>query len=258
MLVKEYKSNNLVCKVFSNRDSMGKCAAEQIANVLRQLLSNQEEVNMIFAAAPSQNDVLGHLIKQEDIQWERVNAFHMDEYIGLENGSPKSFGYYLDNAIFKCVKFKNIYYIGTSGTPENLCARYEQLLRSHPIDIVCLGIGENAHIAFNDPHVANFADPKLIKVVDLDEKCRHQQVNDKTFNTIDEVPKYAVTLTIPTLISAKYMFCAVPTVLKAGAVYNTMTQRIDEQVPATIMRNHANAIMFCDVDSASILMKHVG
>jgi glucosamine-6-phosphate deaminase len=255
MLIKDYEKDRLVCKVFSDRDSMGKYAATQIAEVMRKLLSCQKEINMIFAAAPSQNEVLSYLVKEEDIDWSRVIAFHMDEYIGLEKGSPKSFGHFLDNAIFNHVNMKAVYYIGTTGPSDELCNRYEQLLKDHSIDIVCLGIGENGHIAFNDPHVADFNDSKLIKVIDLGEDCRHQQVNDKTFDTYDEVPKYAVTLTIPTLTSAKHMFCTVPTIHKASAVYHTMTDEINESVPATIMRRHEHAVMFTDADSASVLMQ---
>ncbi len=255
MFIKEYEKDRLLCKVFPDRDSMGKYAGRQIAETMRKLLRSQEEINMIFAAAPSQDEVLSYLVQEKDIDWSRVNAFHMDEYLGLEKDSPKLFGHYLRNAIFKHVNLKAVYYIGTTGSSDELCNRYEQLLKEHPIDIVCLGIGENGHIAFNDPHVADFNDNKLVKVVDLGEECRHQQVNDKTFDTIDEVPKYAVTLTIPALTSSKYMFCTVPTVLKAEAVYHTMTEEISETVPATIMRHHENAVMYTDVDSASILMQ---
>ena len=126
----------------------------------------------------------------------------MDEYVGLGDGDEKTFAHYLNAALFDRVRMKAVYYIGSAGDVGTLCERYEKLLKEHPIDIECLGIGENGHIAFNDPHVADFRDKKAIKLVDLDEKCRRQQVNDKTFDTLDEVPKYAVTLTVPTLVSA--------------------------------------------------------
>lgn len=255
MLVKEFEKDRLVCKVFSDRDSMGKYAAGQIAETMRELLSYKQEINMVFAAAPSQNEVLYYLAQEKDLDWSRVNAFHMDEYIGLEKDSPKLFGRYLENALFKHVNIKTVYYIGTSESPEELCRRYEQLLENYPIDIVCLGIGENGHIAFNDPHVADFKDSKLVKVVDLGEECRIQQVNDKTFDTLDEVPKYAITLTIPALTSAKHLFCTVPTIRKAAALYRTMTEEISETVPATILRRHEHAVMYTDLESASMLMK---
>lgn len=254
MQVKEYVQDKLVCKVFSDRDSMGQCAAKMIGQKMRELLAQQDEINMVFAAAPSQNDVLRYLIL-EDVDWTRVTAFHMDEYVGLQEGSEKTFRHYLDVSLFSKVKMKAVYYIGSSPNTEGLCKRYEELLRDHPIDIVCLGIGENGHIAFNDPDVADFLDKKVIKLVCLDERCRKQQVNDKTFDTLEDVPKYAITLTIPTLISAKYMYCVVPTVNKAEAVYRTMNDPVDHSVPATILRTHPHAIMFTDPDSAKLLMQ---
>ena len=133
--------------------------------------------------------------------------------------------------------------------------RYTALLKSHPVDIVCMGIGENGHIAFNDPHVAEFSDPKMVKVVALDDVCRQQQVNDGCFEKIDDVPKTALTLTIPTLVSAGYNFCVVPAPTKANAVKNTVYGEISEKCPASILRNKKNAIMYCDKDAASLLDK---
>ena len=252
MLVKEFEKDNLSCKVFSDRDSMGKCVAGLIADRMRELLARQEEINMVFAAAPSQNDVLKYLA-EEKVDWSRVTAFHMDEYVGLAEDSPKSFAYYLDHALFGKVPMKAVYYIG-SGDSDERCRRYERLLKGRVIDIVCLGIGENGHIAFNDPDVADFSDKEVIKMVKLDDVCRRQQVNDKTFDSLAEVPEYALTLTIPTLVSAKYMFCIVPTEKKALAVYRTMTDPIDRAVPATILRRHPHAVLFTDMDSAKLLM----
>ena len=176
----------------------------------------------------------------------------MDEYVGLEPFAKQSFATYLKEHIFDKVALRQINYIGT-GDVNCVISNYEKLIKENPIDIVCLGIGENAHIAFNDPCVADFEDKQLIKVVELDQTCRNQQVNDGCFESIDKVPKLAVTLTIPTLYSAKYMYCAVPTKLKASAVYNTMNAEITTDVPATIMRRHKNAIMFTDQDAASLL-----
>ena len=251
--MKEIKKDKLVCKIYENRDEMGKAAAKEIAMKIRELLQTQSEINMVFAAAPSQNDVLKHLLKEE-VEWSKINAFHMDEYVGLEDKFEKTFAYYLKNAIFDKAPFKSVNYIG-SGEAETVCARYATLLKEHPIDIVCCGIGENAHLAFNDPDVADFEDALTIKPVYLDEICRRQQVNDKTFDSLNEVPMCALTLTIPTMVSAKYMFCVVPTSLKATAVYNTMYSEISTKVPATIMRKHPNAIMYTDKDSAATLLE---
>ncbi len=252
--MKELKKDNLVCKIYDSRNEMGAAAAEEIYNKILELLSLKEEINMIFAAAPSQNEVLASLISKKDIPWERINAFHMDEYIGLADTAPQKFGTFLRNAIFDKVPFKNVYLIDGSAKPiESECGRYTKLLESHPVDIVCLGIGENGHIAFNDPDIADFNDKALIKVADLDDICRQQQVNDGCFAHIDEVPKTALSLTIPMLTSGSFMFCVVPAKTKANAVKETMTGNISEKCPASILRTHKNAILYCDADSASLL-----
>ena len=251
MCIKEVKKDDLVCRVYANRDEMGKAAANDAAAKIRELLQTQSEINMVFAAAPSQNDVLKHLLT-EDVDWSKINAFHMDEYIGLEDKFEKTFAYYLKTSIFDKASFKSVNYVG-SGDVETVCKNYTELLSNRKIDIVLCGIGENAHLAFNDPPVADFNDKAVIKAVKLDEVCRNQQVNDKTFDTLEEVPRYAVTLTIPTMVSAKHMFCVVPTKNKAQAVYDTMNAEISEAVPATAMRRHPSAIMYTDADSAALL-----
>lgn len=251
MCMKEFRKDKLTCKVYPTRDEMGKAAAKDAAATIRKLLETQSEINMVFAAAPSQNDVLKHLLT-EDVEWSKINAFHMDEYIGLEDKFEKTFAYYLKTTIFDKVPLKSVNYVG-SGDVETVCKNYTELLSSRKIDVVLCGIGENAHLAFNDPPVADFNDKAVIKAVKLDEICRNQQVNDKTFDTLEEVPQYAVTLTIPTMVSAKYMFCVVPTEKKAKAVYDTMNAEISEAVPATAMRNHPNAIMYTDSDSGALL-----
>ena len=248
------KKDKLFVKIFDTRDEMGKAAANDIAECIKELLSKKEEINMIFAAAPSQNDMLYHLCERNDIEWERINAFHMDEYIGLKSDAPQCFSNFLKRYIFDLKPFKSVNLINAAATdPAAECQRYTELLKKYPVDIVCMGIGENGHIAFNDPHVADFNDSQTVKVVELDEVCRMQQVNDGCFLSIDEVPKYALTLTIPTLVSANYNFCVVPAPTKANAVKNTVEGEINEKCPATILRNKDNAIMYCDKDSSALL-----
>ena len=209
---------------------------------------------MIFAAAPSQNEVLASLALDKEIPWERVNAFHMDEYIGLPADAPQGFGNFLKAHIFGLAPFKSVNYMDISAEDaEAECARYSALLAQYPTDIVVMGIGENGHIAFNDPPVADFADPKAVKPVLLDEICRNQQVNDGCFATIDDVPKYAITLTVPTLFAGKNLFCIVPAKTKANAVKATICGEIGEACPATILRRHENAILYLDGDSSSLL-----
>lgn len=251
--MKNLQKDLLKILVFKTRDDLGKNAAEQVSVTINELLKTESHINMIFAAAPSQNDFLEHLIKKE-INWERINAFHMDEYVGLAEDAPQGFGNFLKDRIFSEVNFKTVNYInGQAKDLEAECIRYEQLLKQFPPHIVCMGIGENTHIAFNDPHVANFKDTKLVKVVDLDEACRLQQVNDGCFQSIDDVPEYALTLTIPALIKGKYVFCMVPGKTKANAIKFTLTEKIEEKYPSTILRQHANAILFVDEDSTSVL-----
>jgi 6-phosphogluconolactonase/glucosamine-6-phosphate isomerase/deaminase len=175
-------------------------------------------------------------------------------YIGLNKDAPQGFGNFLRDRIFGQVNFKSVNYLqGNAADPEQECRRYSELLRSRKIDAVCMGIGENGHIAFNDPHVAEFDDPSLVKVVELDQKCRMQQVNDGCFETIDQVPTHALTLTIPALMSGGRLFCVVPAKTKAQAVKGTVQGKIEEACPASILRTHAHAALYLDQDSSSLL-----
>ena len=234
---------------------MGAGAAADIHDCMVKLLAEKDEINMIFAAAPSQNETLAALLTYTDLDWTRVNAFHMDEYVGFPKDKKESFGYYLYEHVFGKLPFGEVHYVGGDNPdPAAECERYGELLTKYPTDIVFLGIGENAHIAFNDPWVADFNDPKKVKLVPLDEMCRNQQVHDGCFATIDDVPTHAFTLTIPSLTAAKVMICTVPAATKAEAVYNTVKADITADVPATIMRLHNNATMYCDADSGAKLL----
>ncbi|QMU27380.1 glucosamine-6-phosphate deaminase [Adhaeribacter radiodurans] len=240
--------------ISATRSELGFKAAKMVASKIIELLSQQQLVNIIFAAAPSQNEFLEELSKNDAIAWERINAFHMDEYVGLQEDAPQRFGNFLKIRLFGKVPFRSVNYL--NGLAENIqeeCARYTALLESNPTDIVCMGIGENAHIAFNDPHVADFNDPHLVKIVDLDEACRQQQVNDGCFTTLNEVPTYALTLTVPALMRAKYAFCIVPGPTKAQAIHNTLQSDIQELYPSTILRKHPEAILFIDKESSGLL-----
>ena len=252
--MKTMKKDNLDVKIFETRKEMGDVAARDIHDKIVELLSKKDEINMIFAAAPSQNDVLASLIACDDIEWNRINAYHMDEYIGLDRNAPQGFGNFLVDHIFGKVPFKSINLIDCTATdPEAECERYGKLLTENPTDIVVMGIGENGHIAFNDPPVADFNDPKVVKPVKLDEICRNQQVNDGCFASIDLVPTHAITLTCPTLMKAPFAFCIVPAKTKANAVKRTLEGDISTECPATTLRNHPNAILYLDADSSALL-----
>ena len=250
--IKELTANKLKVKIFPTRFAMGMEAANDVSEKIKQLLQSQEQVNIIFAAAPSQDEFLFSLSKDESIDWSRVNAFHMDEYVGLNENAPQLFGQFLKAGIFGKVPFNEVHYL--NGNEEDIdveCQRYTGLLNQYPADIVCMGIGENAHIAFNDPHNADFNDPLLVKEVTLDEVSRQQQVNDGCFNNIEDVPKSAITLSVPALVRAKNIFCMVPGSNKAEAVFHTFNSEIKEDFPSTILKKHNNAILYLDADSAA-------
>ena len=247
--------DKLEVRAYENRTLMGEAAAKDISKKIRELLEEKDEINMIFAAAPSQNDVLLALTEDKSIDWTRVNAYHMDEYIGLPASAPQRFGNFLKRAIFDKVPFRSVNLIDCSATDIDVeCARYSKLLESFPVDIVCLGIGENGHIAFNDPGVADFKDKALVKKAELDLVCRQQQVNDGCFASLDDVPKYALTLTVPALTNGKYMFCVVPAATKAKAVKATIEGEITDMCPASILRTHDGATLYCDADSGAYVI----
>lgn len=252
--MKHFQKDKLKVHISPTRAQMGESAAKDIKACILSLLQTKESINMIFAAAPSQNEVLAALAQDPQIPWNRIRAFHMDEYIGLAPDAPQGFGRFLKEHLFSLVSFQRVDTIDISAKDaQKECERYADLLKQYPTDIVVLGIGENGHIAFNDPPVADFNDPKAVKPVALDEICRNQQVNDGCFETLDQVPQTAITLTVPTLCAAKHMFCIVPAKTKAKAVYSTLCDPISEACPATILRRHPSANLYLDGDSSSLL-----
>lgn len=255
--MKTFTKDKLTVRVFDSRSDMGAAAAEACVKEMQKLLAEKESIRMIFAAAPSQNEFLAALVeagKDGRVDYSRVHAFHMDEYVGLAVDAPQGFGNFLRDRLFGLLPFASVTYLnGNAADPAEECARYTTLLKEAPIDIVCMGIGENGHIAFNDPHVADFNDPAAVKVVELDQTCRQQQVNDGCFAKLDDVPTHALTLTIPTLTAPKTVFCMVPAPTKAKAVQAAVEGPISETCPASILRRHDNASLWLDPDSAALL-----
>ncbi|NLJ85192.1 MAG: glucosamine-6-phosphate deaminase [Firmicutes bacterium] len=248
------KVEKLEVEIYRDRPAMGRAAAKAAGAKIRELLDQQEFVNVAFAAAPSQNEFLEALIAEPNIDWQKVRAFHLDEYLGLASDAPQRFAVFLDDHIFSKVDFKEIHYLkGDAPSPEEEAKRYAELLKKYPLDIAFIGIGENGHIAFNDPPVADFEDPSLVKIVTLDEKCRQQQVNDGCFPSIDKVPKKALTLTIPAVMSARWIYCMVPGKTKQDAVKETIEGEIGTHCPATVLRRHDAAILYLDQDAATLL-----
>ena len=234
---------------FPTRADMGAAAAADIAAALAQRLATQSGVRMIFAAAPSQADMLASLAKMPGIDWSRVTAFHMDEYIGLDPSSPARFANWLDAHVFSRIPFAAVHRITPEPDAAAEVERYSALLDEAPIDFVCLGIGVNGHIAFNDPPVADFNDPADVKIVELDEICRQQQVDDECFPDLAAVPHHAVTLTVPRLLRADRLFCVVPGAIKRDAVSKTLYGPLSTDCPASILRTTAACTLYIDKDS---------
>jgi glucosamine-6-phosphate deaminase len=248
---KAFRAEKLSVHIYESRVAMGEAAANAITSEIRHLMEKQEEVNVIFAAAPSQQEVLGNL-RSKNLEWNRINAFHMDEYVGLDEKAPQRFGNFLKAALFDHVPLKSVHYIeGNAADVDAECKRYAELLERYPAHIVILGIGENGHIAFNDPPVADFHDPLLVKKVELDQVCRQQQVNDGCFARLEDVPAHAITLTIPALMRGKSLHCVVPGETKIDAVDNTIHREIREQYPSTILKTHDHAVLYVDHISSS-------
>ena len=239
----------LKVRVYATRRELGEAAGLAAAARLKALLAAQPVVRMIFAAAPSQNEFLETLAAADGIDWSRVVAFHMDDYIGLPEDAPQRFSRFLQERLFDRVRPGVVHLIDCSAPIEAECDRYGKLLREAPIDIVCLGIGENGHIAFNDPPVADFDDPATVKPVELDDACRTQQVNDGCFPSFDAVPTHALTLTIPALTNAAHLYCMVPGPTKRDAVKATLEGPISTACPASILRRHPDCTLFVDAAS---------
>lgn len=238
--------------VYDSRMEMGAAAANDIAATMVAHLARKPRIRMMFAAALSQSEALAALVAVPGLDWSRVEAFHMDEYIGLAPNAPQRFAAWLDLHLFSKVPFGAINAIRpeTFATPDACAADYAARLAAAPLDIVCLGIGVNGHLAFNDPPVADFQDPHAVKIVELDDVCRQQQVDDACFATFSAVPTHALTVTIPALLSAQEMICVVPGIAKRNAVRATLQGPISTACPASILRTHQNCRLYLDRYSA--------
>jgi glucosamine-6-phosphate deaminase len=207
---------------------------------------------MILAAAPSQGAMLAALAKEPGIDWERITAFHMDEYIDLPAGAPQRFGAWLERAFFDHVSLAEVNLIDPGADPEAACRAYAEKLASAPIDVVLLGIGTNGHLAFNDPP-ADLNDPLAVKVVTLDAMCREQQVLDGCFARLEDVPKTAMTLTVPTLLKGGELYCSIPGAHKSDAVRSMFKSPVSGDCPATALRTHPHCTVYLDPDSNRLM-----
>ena len=246
----------LSVEIYPDKRACGKAAARNAAVFIQDALKNKPEANIVLATGNSMLDFLAELSHEDIFDWQRVNIFHMDEYLGMPASHPASFRRFLREKIVDYVKPAAFYGIGGEDEePELECRRYDHLLRQFPADLCCLGIGENGHLAFNDPPVANFRDPEWVKVVKLDYLSRQQQAGEGHFPSLDLVPTHAITLTIPALLSARKIIGIVPERRKAKAVRNALQGPVSTQCPASILQKTAHARLFLDSESASLLEK---
>ncbi len=243
-----------VC-VAQSRSELGNFAARDIGAALRAGLSQKPSLRMILAAAPSQGEMLAALLREPGIDWHRVTAFHMDEYIDLPEHAPQRFGTWLESAFFNHVPLAQVHLIKPGSDPQAACRAYASLLAEAPIDLVLLGIGTNGHLAFNDPP-ADLSDALAVKVVELDQMCREQQVLDGCFAALEDVPKRAITLTVPTLLGGHELFCCVPGRHKSAAVKAMIESPISGACPATALRTHPRCTIYLDAESNSLREDH--
>jgi glucosamine-6-phosphate deaminase len=243
---------NLKVLVFETAPDAGEAAASYAAERIHALAREQDEVAIIFATGVSQLPLLRYLVRRSDLPWERIVGFHMDEYIGISDQHRASFRKYLREELVEEAALKIFYGIqGDAPDPQQECDRYAALLRRHQPQLCFLGIGENGHLAFNDPHAADFNDPLDVKIVELDRTSRHQQVDEGWFGDDAEVPTSAITLTIPCLFRVPELIVSAPDARKRDIVKRTIEDPISTVCPSTILRRHANARLYVDTESYS-------
>jgi glucosamine-6-phosphate deaminase len=253
-LERNFRADNLNVYVYESRALMGKAAASVIAAEIRRAIQERGRAVVILASAPSQNEFLANLAEAPDIDWSRVTAFHLDEYLGMDDQAPQSFRRFLIDRLVDKVPLGAFHGLrGDAADGAQETRRYAQLLQENPPDFAVLGIGENGHLAFIDPPFCDFNDPQAVKVVQLDEVCRNQQVNDGAFSSLDDVPRDALSLTIPTLMARPKLFAIAPGPAKRKAIKATVEGPISTSCPASILRTHADAHLFIDQDSAELL-----
>lgn len=253
MLIRKLKAGALKLEVHDTEAAAGEAAARAAAEAISQA-SGVGEFGIIFATGNSQLETLHALTSMDAIPWPKITGFHMDEYVGISDQHPASFRRYLRTRLTERVPIGKFYEInGSAADLVEVRREYSRLLAAAAPQICLLGIGENGHLAFNDPHEANFSDPEVIRIVDLDTACRQQQVNEEWFETLADVPKQALTLTIPTLLKIPKLIVSVPGKRKAQSVRRTFDAPISTDCPSTVLRTHPDATVYLDCGSAAEL-----
>ena len=252
-LLGEFPAGNAHVVVYTTAREAGKAAAERAARLMQEAILAEGCARVIGATGNSQIPLVEALVEQ-DVQWSAVELFHMDEYAAMKADHPASFRRWMKQRLVDKVHPGKAHYLeGDAADLDQEIDRYSRLLKEAPIDLAFVGFGENGHIAFNDPPVADFNDPALVKVVTLDEPCRRQQAGEGHFENIGAVPREAVTITCPGLFRAKSWICCVPEDRKAEAVRNALHGPISEACPASLVRRHPNAYVYLDADSALLV-----
>ncbi len=241
-------------KIEESLEGLARDAATAAADAIASSIAARGAANVMFASGDSQLAFLAELATRSDLDWARVTGFHMDEYLGMAADHPASFARYMRERVVERVHPGAFHYLdGTAADPDAECVRYGRLIEEHPLDLCCLGIGENGHLAFNDPPVADFADPEVVKVVALDDACKRQQVGEGHFPDVEAVPPRAMTVTIPALLRAATVLAIVPEMRKAPAVRDALEGPVSTTCPASVLQRTAQAIVYLDRDSASLL-----
>lgn len=247
-----FRLGTLKLNVYPSSEAAGLSAANAVGEALRELSASRESIGVIFATGISQLEALRVLVKIEGLPWNKVSGFHMDDYIDLPKDHPASFLLYLQKNLTERVAMKEFLPIdGNAGDIEQTCTRYAEALRSADPQLCLLGIGENGHLAFNDPGEADFNDPKDIKVVHLDDRCREQQASEGWFESKEDVPVRALTLTIPTLFRVPKIIVSVSGKRKAHIMRRALVDPISTECPATILRTHPDTTLFLDEEAAA-------
>ena len=243
---------HLRVRLFPDERALARAAAEDAATALRSALEARERARVLFASGNSQLAFLAELAASDDVDWGRVVGFHMDDYVGIEAGHPASFRRYMREHVVERLRPADFHFIeGDAPDAGREAERYSTLLGAGPIDLCCLGIGENGHLAFNDPPVADFDDPVDVKVVALEARSRRQQVGEGHFESLEAVPETAITVTIPALVRARRVLAIVPEARKAEPVARALEGPVSTECPASILRRQAHATLYLDRDSAS-------
>ncbi|MEX2233542.1 MAG: glucosamine-6-phosphate deaminase [Cyclobacteriaceae bacterium] len=237
----------------TNPRELGEGAGQLTGNLIREAIEQKGDANIILATGTSQFETLNQLIGEKNIDWAKVNMFHLDEYLGLKDTHPASFRKYLkERFLAKVSPLKAVHLINGETNPEAECIWLGDLITQHPIDVALVGIGENGHLAFNDPP-ADFDTEEPYIIVDLDESCRRQQYGEGWFKTVDDVPRQAISMSIKQILKSKHIICSVPDERKAEAVKNCVERGVSNLFPASILQTHDHCTLFLDKASAKSL-----